>query len=118
MCHQVGDAGAEFGPALNGWGQNQTRDVIFRSIIEPNLDIAHGYSGNEILLKDGRKIHGILLKESDPYIILSIGGIQQIVPGDQVKSVRRLRHSLMMSGAQLGLTAQELADVVGYLKEN
>ena len=118
MCHQVGDAGAEFGPALNGWGHNQTRDVIFRSIIEPNVDIAHGYSGNEILLKDGRKIHGILLKESDPYIILSIGGIQQIVPGDQVKSVRRLRHSLMMSGAQLGLTAQELADVVAYLKEN
>lgn len=118
MCHQVGDVGAEFGPALKGWGQNQTRDVIFRSIIEPNSDIAHGYSGNEILLKDGRRIHGILLKESDPYIILSMGGVQQIVPGDQVKNVRRLRHSLMMSGAQLGLTAQDLADVVAYLKAN
>ena len=118
MCHKVGDAGIEFGPALNGWGQTQTREVIFTSLIEPNADIAHGYNANVINLKDGRKIHGVLLKESDPYIILSMGGVQQIVPGDQVKNVGRLRHSLMMSATQLGLTAQDLADVVAYLKAN
>ena len=118
MCHQVGDVGVEFGPSLNGWGQTQTRDVIFTSIIEPNADIAHGYRGNQIVLKDGRTIDGVLLTESDPYIILSMGGIQQIVPGDQVKQVRRLSHSLMMSGAQLGLSAQDVADVVAYLKAN
>ena len=69
-------------------------------------------------MKDGRKIHGLILKESDPYIILSMGGVQQIIPGALVKNVRRLEHSLMMSGTQLGMTAQELADVVAYLKAN
>ncbi len=118
MCHLVGDVGVEFGPSLNGWGQTQTRDVIFRSIIDPNADIAHGYRGNQIVLNDGRTIDGMLLKEGDPAIILSMGGVQQIVPGDQVKQVRRLRHSLMMSAAQLGLTAQDVADVVAYLKAN
>jgi putative membrane-bound dehydrogenase-like protein len=118
LCHQVGDLGVEFGPTLNGWGQTQTREVIFKSIIEPNSDISHGYQGYEISLNDGRNIHGIMLKESDPYIILSMGGVQQIVPGEQVKNVRRLQHSLMMSGAQLGLTAQEVVDVVAYLKAN
>ena len=63
-------------------------------------------------------IDGMLLKEGDPAIILSMGGIQQIVPGDQIKQVRRLRHSLMMSAAQLGLSAQDVADVVAYLKTN
>ena len=118
MCHQIGDAGIEFGPSMNGWGQTQTREVIFRSIIDPNSDISHGYSGYEISLKDGRKVHGLMLKESDPYIMMSMGGVQQIIPGDQVKRVGRLQHSLMMSGAQLGLTAQEVADVVAYLKSN
>jgi putative membrane-bound dehydrogenase-like protein len=118
MCHTVGDNGVNFGPSLNGWGKTQTRDVIFRSIIDPNSDIAHGYNGSEINLKDGRKIHGLLLKDSDPYIILSMGGVQQIVPKNQVKNVSKLKHSLMMSGAQLGLTAQDLADVVAYLKSN
>ena len=80
MCHTVGDNGVNFGPSLNGWGKTQTRDVIFRSIIDPNSDIAHGYNGSEINLKDGRKIHGLLLKDSDPYIIPSMGGVQQIVP--------------------------------------
>ncbi|MCB1120741.1 MAG: c-type cytochrome [Verrucomicrobiae bacterium] len=118
MCHQVGDVGANFGPVLNGWGKTQTREVIFRSIIEPNADIAHGYTGYEIQLNDGRKIDGLLLKSTEPYIIMSMGGVQQIVPGDQVKRVRKLSHSLMMSGGQLGLTAQDVADVVAYLKSN
>lgn len=118
MCHQIGDAGVDFGPSLNGWGKTQTREVIFRSIIEPNADIAHGYQGYEILLNDGRKIHGLMLKNTDPYIIVSMGGVRQIVPGDQVKSVSRLQHSLMMSGGQLGLTAEDVADVVAFLKSN
>jgi putative heme-binding domain-containing protein len=118
MCHQLGDAGIEFGPSLNGWGQTQTREVVFRSIIEPNADISHGYVGYQIELNDGRKIDGMILKESDPYIILSMGGVQQIVPGDQINNVRRLSHSLMMSGAQLGLTTQDLVDLVAFLKVN
>lgn len=118
MCHKVGDAGVDFGPSLNGWGQTQTREVIFRSIIDPNADIAHGYDGREIKTKEGKTIHGLLLKESDPYIILSMGGVTQIVPEAKIAKVNRLRHSLMMSGSQLGLTAQEVADVVAYLKAN
>ena len=49
-------------------------------------------------------------------IIQSMGGATQTVPKSRLKGQRRLRGSLMMSAAQQGLTEQDLADIVAYLK--
>jgi len=47
-----------------------------------------------------------------------MGGVTQIIPADRVANRRRLPQSLMMSAAQLGLSAQEVADVVAFLRNN
>jgi hypothetical protein len=58
-----------------------------------------------------------VLSESDPLLIRSAGGLTQMVPAARVKTKTALqRRSLMMSAAQLGLTAQEAADVAAYLR--
>ena len=44
-----------------------------------------------------------------------MGGITQIVPLNRVGSRRRMSGSLMMSAAQLGLTEQDVADLVAFL---
>jgi hypothetical protein len=41
-----------------------------------------------------------------------MGGITQIIPADRVASRRRMSESLMMTAAQMGLTAQDVADIV------
>ena len=46
----------------------------------------------------------------------SMGGVTQIIPADRVASRRRMPGSLMMSAAQLGLTAQDVADLVAFLR--
>jgi putative membrane-bound dehydrogenase-like protein len=116
MCHSVGGTGAEVGPALDGWGRGKSADVIATAIVRPSAEIAHGYEGTEIRTKDGLTIQGVLIKEGDPLMMRSMGGITQIIPGDRVASRRRLPGSLMMSAAQLGLTAQEVADIVAFLR--
>ena len=45
VCHKIGSAGVEFGPALAGWGSGQTRDVILKAILDPSADISHGFEG-------------------------------------------------------------------------
>ena len=45
----------------------------------------------------------------------SMGGITQIFPPDRVATRRRIAGSLMMSAAQLGLTAQDVADLIAFL---
>jgi putative heme-binding domain-containing protein len=68
--------------------------------------------------KDGPTIQGILIKDGDPLMIRSMGGVTQIVPANRLAGRRRMKESLMMSGAQLGLTAQDVADLVAFLRSN
>ena len=41
-------------------------EVVVRSIAEPSADIAHGFGGHELILKDGTVIHGLILADADP----------------------------------------------------
>jgi putative membrane-bound dehydrogenase-like protein len=118
MCHSIGGTGAEVGPALDGWGRGKSADVVATAIVLPSAEIAHGYDAVEIKTKDGVTIQGVLLKEGDPLMMRSMGGVTQIIPGDRVATRRRLPGSLMMSAAQLGLSAQDVADIVAYLRTN
>jgi putative heme-binding domain-containing protein len=118
MCHSIGGTGAEFGPALDGWGRGKSAEVVATAIVRPNAEIAHGYEGSEIRTKDGLTIQGVVIKSGDPLMMRSMGGVTQIVPMDRVASVRRRPESLMMGAAQLGLTPQDVADLVAFLRGN
>ena len=116
MCHHIDGTGVEYGPTLTDYGKTQTSEVILQSIINPSADIASGYDGYQIETKDGLKIQGRLLSAGDPLIIQSMGGITQTVPKSRVKSQGNYGKSLMMSAAQQGLSEQDVADIVAYLK--
>ncbi|MGK0187499.1 MAG: putative membrane-bound dehydrogenase-like protein [Verrucomicrobiales bacterium] len=118
MCHQVGGTGIEVGPTLDGWGKNQTREVIANSIINPSSDISHGFTATEIRTTDKKLIHGLLLSGNDPAIIKSMGGVTQLVPADKIEYKRQMKRSLMLNADQLGLTAQDVADIVAFMKAN
>jgi putative heme-binding domain-containing protein len=117
MCHQINNQGVEFGPSLQGWGLSQPSEIIAQAILEPSKDIAHGFEGWEIVTKDGVKIHGMILAEGDILIVRSMGGQTQFVPKNRIASRKRLDRSMMMSATMLGMTAQDVADVVAYLRQ-
>lgn len=116
MCHQINGQGVEFGPSLDGWGLSQPSEIIAQALIDPSKDIAHGYDGVEFNLKDGTSIHGMLLTEGNIMIIRSMGGQNQYVPHSRLKNRRKLDRSMMLSATQLGLTTQDVADVVAFLR--
>ena len=119
MCHSIAGTGADFGPALDGWGQGKSPDVIATAIVRPSADIAQGYDGVELKTKDNLTIQGLLIKDGDPVMMRSMGGVTQIIPADRIAPPRRrMAESLMMSAAQLGLTAQDVADLVAFLRGN
>ena len=116
MCHRIGGQGVDYAPALEGFASRQTKDVVITAIVNPSNDIAHGYDGTEITLVDGRKVHGLVLSGGNPLIVQSTGGVTQMIPASMVKERKRLGRSLMLSAEQLGLTAQQVADIAAYLK--
>lgn len=117
MCHEIGGVGAQFGPPLDGWGRTQTAEVVARSLVDPSADIAHGFDGSVILTKEGKTIHGLVIQEGNPTIVTSMGGVTQMIPRQQIGSIEKLNRSLMLSAAQLGLTAQDVADLVAFLRQ-
>ena len=118
MCHAVAGTGADVGPALDGWGRGKSAEIIARAIVQPSAEIASGYDATELHTTDGLTIQGLLIKEGDPLMMRSQGGVTQIVPVARVASRRRMVGSLMMSPASLGLTAQDVADLIAFLRVN
>lgn len=116
ICHRIGDLGVDFGPDMSAWGKTQPTETILRAIVEPSADIAHGFYGHEIETTEGLRIQGVIVNDGDPVIIQSMGGVTQTVPKARVKRKKNLEVSLMMTPAQLCLTAQDAADIAAYLK--
>ncbi len=115
MCHQLNGNGPVYGPELKGWASRQSREALVRAIVSPSADIALGYEGTTLNLKAGGQIDGRLQSNNDPVVIISTGGVAQLVPKDRIKSQSKMSRSLMMSGEQLGLTAQDVADIAAWL---
>ena len=97
MCHTIGGIGADVGPALDGWGRGKSAEVIATAIVKPSAEIAQGYDGTEIRTTDGLTIQGLLIKQGDPLMMRSHGGVTQIIPANRVTARRRMTESLMMS---------------------
>jgi putative heme-binding domain-containing protein len=116
LCHRVGEDGVDYGPDLTTWASNQTTEVAINAIVNPSSDIAHGFGGNLIALKDRTIIHGIIESQGDPLVVRSMGGLVQMIPADRVASVHRFSRSLMLNAEQLGLSPQDVADIVAYLQ--
>ena len=84
-----------------------------------SAEIASGYEGTEIRTTDGLTIQGILIKQGDPLMMRSQGGVTQIIPAKRVADrPRRMTESLMMSPSSLGLTARDVADLIALLRAN
>ena len=116
MCHAIGGVGAEVGPALDGWTRGKSLPVIAAAIVDPDAGIAHGYAGTTLRTTDGLTIQGLLIKEGDPLMVRSMGNVTQVIPASRVKARERLPRSLMLDAGQLGMTAQDVADVIAFLK--
>ena len=58
MCHAIGGAGADLGPALDGWGRGKSAEIIATAILQPSAEIAQGYDGTELRTTDGLTSRG------------------------------------------------------------
>ncbi len=116
LCHKVNGKGMDFGPELTGWANRQSLESTILAMTQPSAEIAHGYDGTEIVLHDGTVIHGLILSGGETLVVQTSGGLTQFIPSSKVKSRNRMNRSLMLSAEQLGLTAQDIADILAYLR--
>ena len=117
MCHKIDGNGAEHGPDLKGFATRQPPEVVARALVDPSAEIAIGFEGTAIRTKDGKWIDGFVVSDGNPVSIRSTGGIIQKVPKNQIAERKGMDRSLMLSADQLGLTAQDVANILEWMKK-
>lgn len=116
-CHKVGSEGKEVGPALGEIGSKLSTEALFTSILDPSAGVSHNYETYSLITLDGNIINGIKISDTDESVTLrNAEGIDKTIPQDDVDELLKTGVSLMPADLQRLLTAQELADVVAYLK--
>lgn len=115
-CHQVGDIGINFGPALSEIGSKLPKDALYTSILDPDAGISFGFEGYEMKLKDGTSLVGFISSETADEVAVSVpGGITLRHPPGDITERKKLPVSLMPGGLQAAMTEQELVDLIEFL---
>ena len=115
-CHQVKGKGAQIGPDLSEIGTKLGKDALIESILDPNAGISVGYETYSLELKSGDEAYGLLASESsDEVAIKDLKGIVTRYKKSEIASRRQLKTSIMPSGLQQGMTAQEFADLLEFV---
>ncbi len=116
ICHQVKNAGVDFGPKLSSIGAKLPKEGQYLAILHPDAGISFGYEGWEIKMKDGSTYMGIISSRTESEWLMKVaGGATQTLKVSEIKSKKQLPNSLMPAGFHESLNQQELADLVEYL---
>ena len=95
----------------------RSKEGLFTSILNPNESVDPSYFGYSVTLKDGKMLFGRVLAEKENNLTLRLldGSDRQILR-KRIKGLDASGRSLMPDGLELGMTHQNLADLIGFLQ--
>jgi len=114
-CHQVGNAGTNFGPALTEIGTKLPKQALYSSILYPDQGISFGYEGYRFKMKDGSEAFGLIVSETSDKVEIKYLATQQTLNKADIVSRVKLNNSLMPANLQSTMSEQDLVDLVEYL---
>jgi putative heme-binding domain-containing protein len=117
-CHMPSGPGiSSLGPALLR-ARSFSKDELLSSILEPNVMVRPDYATQVLESKEGQSIVGILADDSPLTVTLKqVGGDMVVWPATNIRSVQTQNWSLMPDGLETGLSPQDLADLMEYIRK-
>ncbi|MGC4006454.1 MAG: c-type cytochrome [Pirellulales bacterium] len=115
-CHMVDGVGGTQGPDLGLIGKKYERGVLLETILQPSKAISHGYEAYLLETTQGQTYLGFLVEDGEKQVVLKDINSQVIrVPKGDVESLQKQAVSLMPELVLKDVTAQDAADLLGYL---
>jgi putative membrane-bound dehydrogenase-like protein len=116
-CHKAGNEGASIGPDLITIGKKFDSQALLDAIVNPSAAIVFGYESWMVNTKDGESLYGFLISENKHSLVIKdIAGQKHTVDIKKITSKKKQEKSLMPDPGRNGLTEQNLADVVAFLR--
>lgn len=115
-CHRFNREGVAVGPDLFDI-RNQPKEVILLHLVIPEQEIAPNFVNYDCETQDGRSLNGLLARETATSITLrQAQGMEETIPRTQVVRLTASPLSLMPQELEKGMSQQELADLLAYLR--
>ena len=115
-CHRLDREGHAVGPDLFDI-RRQTKENILFHIVNSDAEIAPAFTAYLAEAKDGRVLSGILVGDTPTSITLRGPlGVEATLLRSDLAKLESLPSSLMPTGLEAGLSKQQLADLLAYLK--
>jgi len=116
-CHVSRDpAIPSFGPALLR-ARNFSADQLLSSILEPSREARPDYATQVVESKEAESVLGILVDANTTSVtVKDLRGELQVWPVSNIRSVQAQSWSMMPVGLETGLSAQDMADLMEYVR--
>jgi putative membrane-bound dehydrogenase-like protein len=115
-CHRLEQTGSVLGPDLYDM-RRQTKEMIAFHIANPDAEVAPAYTGYTVSLRSGLSLTGLVTGETSDNVTLRMpGGASETIRRSDVSSLSPLPGSIMPAGLLDALTAQQVADLLAFLK--
>jgi len=119
-CHSIKGDGGNVGPDLTQIGTRFSTKDIMEAILLPSKTISDQYATTEFQLKNGKSMVGKITNEDEENYYIAqnpyVADVLVKVPKKNVSSKNYSSVSSMLPGLVNSLNAEELRDLVAYLK--
>ena len=116
-CHRLGDQGFAVGPDLSG-AAGRPDATLLADLLDPSRSIKPGYLVHTAVTVDGKAFAGLLAEESATSITLRREeGKQDKILRKDLQELNASSKSLMPDGLEKLMTPQDVADLIGYLRQ-
>jgi len=116
-CHRIGEVGNAIGPDLSHIGKDRTAAELLASIVRPSEKIDPKFVMFLVETKDGQVESGLLLESTAEQIVIRTTQNQDLrFRRDDIENLAPQNRSLMPELLFRDMTAEQLADLLAYLK--
>jgi len=114
LCH---DGGKALGPSLSGVAKRFSAADLFRATVDPSHAIPDRYRAKQVLTSDGEIVMGLVVYESvDGVTLMASDGHTKRINVEDIEEMRWSEVSLMPEGLLMGLSDQDVANLLAYLR--
>jgi putative membrane-bound dehydrogenase-like protein len=116
-CHQLNGNGIAVGPDLAAV-QNRPNESLLIDVFDPSSTITVGFRAYQVLTKNGKVLTGVLAEETATSVTLRREkGEQDVILRSDIEDMTASAKSLMPDGMEKEISVQDMANLLGYLRE-
>jgi len=115
-CHRLGGEGFALGPDLVTV-KTSGKEKILVNILDPNREVRPEFVSYVVETKSDDTLIGLVANETATSVTLRQAfGKEDVIPRSNIVKMQSQGLSLMPEGLESGLTAQDFADLLGYIE--